>query len=224
MTEAPVRVLLADDQELVRVGFRLILESSGLMVAGEAADGIEAVELATQLRPDVVLMDIRMPRLDGVEATRRIVAELDPAPRVLALTTFDVDESVYAAIRAGAAGYLLKGVSPAGLVHGVRAVAAGEALLAPSIVARLAIDFGERRDRTESASAQLETLTEREREMLVLVARGLSNGEIAERMFLSEATIKAHISRLYTKLDARDRVRLAIIAYESGLVRAGDAP
>lgn len=220
--ETALRLLIADDQELVRVGFRMILESEGLIVVGEAADGVEAIALAASLHPEVVLMDIRMPHLDGIEATRRIVTELDPAPRVLALTTFDVDESVHAAIQAGASGYMLKGISPAGLVHGVRAVAAGEALLAPSIVTRLMKDFGARGARQASASASLGSLSERERDVLVLVARGLSNSEIAADLFLSEATVKAHVSRLYTKLAARDRVRLAILAYESGLVRAGD--
>lgn len=217
MTHPRIRVLLADDQELVRAGFRMILEASDIDVVGEAADGEQAFELAASERPDLVLMDIRMPHVDGIEATRRIVSELDPSPRVLVLTTYDVDESVHAAIAAGASGFLLKGVSPTALVHGVRAVAAGEALLAPAIVTRLATDAARR----TRATPALPDITDRERDVLVLVARGHANAHIAERLFLSEATIKAYVSRLLTKLGVRDRVQLAVLAHESGLVAPG---
>lgn len=215
---AALRVLVADDQDLVRTGFRLILERAGLEVVAEAADGVEAVDLAREHRPDVVVIDIRMPRLDGVEATRRIVAMTDP-PKVLALTTYNLDEYVYGAIRAGASGFLLKSVSPAGLVQGVRVVAAGEALLAPSVVERLVDRHGVA---PTSPPEAVQALTDRETEIAKLVARGLANSEIAARLFLSEATVKSYVSRLLSKLDLRDRVQIAVLAYETGLVRAGD--
>ena len=215
-----LRLLLVDDQALVRTGFRLILERAGFEVAGEAADGVEAVDLAQQLRPDVVLMDLRMPRLDGIEATRRILAGTAPAPRVLALTTFDLDEYVYAAVRAGASGFLLKDAPPEDLVHAVRVVARGDTLLAPRLVERLLTEFASRRE-PRGYDEQLAALSARETEVARLVARGLSNTDIGKAMFLSEATVKTYVSRLLTKLDLRDRVQVAVFAYESGLVEVG---
>ena len=222
-----LRVLIADDQALVRAGFRLILEADdGIEVVGDASDGEEAVAAARRLRPDVVLMDVRMPRLDGLEAARRILA--DPATascRVIMLTTFDLDEYVYAAVVAGASGFLLKDVSPEQLVAAVRLAAAGDALLAPSITRRLVERFA----RTTPASApsapppELASLTPREREVLVLLARGLSNSELAERLTLSEATVKTHVARVLDKLNLRDRVQAVVLAYESGLVRPGES-
>ncbi|HEX5510832.1 MAG TPA: response regulator transcription factor [Actinomycetales bacterium] len=212
------RVLLVDDQALVRTGFRLILERAELDVVAEAGDGLEAVEAARQECPDVVLMDIRMPKLDGIEATRRIVTA-QPQVRVLALTTFDLDEYVMAAVRAGASGFMLKDVEPEDLVHAVRVVARGDAMLAPELTRRLL-------DRFVSAPVARrlpEEVTDRETAVLKLVARGLSNTEIAGELFLSEATVKTYVSRLLTKLDRRDRVQLAVLAYETGLVRAGEA-
>jgi DNA-binding NarL/FixJ family response regulator len=212
-----VRVLLADDQALVRGGFRLILEKNGIEVIGEAEDGAEAVELAEQLRPDVVLMDVRMPGTDGVEATRRL-AEVGSTARILILTTFDLDEYVFAALRAGASGFLLKDVRPQELVEAVRIVARGEALLAPSVTRRLLHRFAAALP-PDQVPADLDELTEREREVLVLVARGLSNAEIAEQLFLTEATVKTHVSAVLRKLGLRDRVQAVVLAYESGLVR-----
>jgi DNA-binding NarL/FixJ family response regulator len=212
-----VRVLLADDQALVRGGFRLILEKNGIEVIGEAEDGAEAVELAEQLRPDVVLMDVRMPGTDGVEATRRL-AEVGSTVRILILTTFDLDEYVFAALRAGASGFLLKDVRPQELVEAVRIVARGEALLAPSVTRRLLHRFAAALP-PDQVPADLDELTEREREVLVLVTRGLSNAEIAEQLFLTEATVKTHVSAVLRKLGLRDRVQAVVLAYESGLVR-----
>jgi DNA-binding NarL/FixJ family response regulator len=211
-------VVVVDDQALVRAGFRMILERAGLDVVGEAADGVEAVEVAVAAAPDVVLMDVRMPRLDGIEATRRLVAER-PGTKVLALTTFDLDEYVYAAVRAGACGFLLKDVSPADLVHAVEVVARGEAMLAPSLTRRLLERFAAAP--VEQPAAPLPGVTDREREVLELVARGLSNQEISRALFLSEATVKTYVSRLLAKLDVRDRVQLAVLAYERGIVRVG---
>ncbi|MGW9632001.1 response regulator [Agromyces sp. NPDC055520] len=216
------RVLVVDDQDLVRAGFRLILERAGLDVVAEAADGLEAVEQATATRPDVVLMDVRMPRLDGIEATRRILALPGPVPRVIALTTFDLDEHVYGAIRAGASGYLLKDISPAGLVNAVHVVAAGEAMLAPAVIGRMIDRYVRQRPVAEAMRDRLAELTERETAVATLVARGLPNAEIAARLFLSEATVKSYVSRLLAKLALRDRVQIAVFAYESGLVRVGD--
>ena len=213
------RVLLVDDQALVRAGFRLILERAGLEVVGEAGDGYEAVEAAGEHQPDVILMDIRMPRLDGIEATRRIAAA-QPRVRVLALTTFDLDEYVMSAVRAGASGFMLKDVDPDDLVHAVRVVARGEAMLAPELTRRLL-------DRFTAAPvprALPDEVTEREAAVLKLVARGMSNTEIATELSLSEATVKTYVSRLLTKLDRRDRVQLAVLAYETGLVKPGEAP
>jgi DNA-binding NarL/FixJ family response regulator len=221
-----IRVLVADDQTLVRAGFRVLVESaSDLEVVGEAGDGVQAVELADQDRPDVVLMDIRMPGMDGLEATRRIVA-LDQAEdvRVLVLTTFDLDEYVYEALRAGASGFLLKDTPPAELLVAIRVVAAGEALLAPSITRRLIAEFARRPEPAATAApAALAALTDREREVLALVARGLSNAEIAELLYVSAATAKTHVSRVLAKLQARDRAQLVMLAYETGLVTPGSA-
>ncbi len=214
-----LRVVVVDDQELVRSGFRLILERAGFEVVGEAADGLEAIEVVRQTLPAVVLMEVRMPRLDGIEATRRLVAEL-PDLRVLALTTFDLDEYVYAAVQAGASGFLLKDVSPDDLVQGVHVVARGDTMLAPSLTRRLLERFAA--GPTPGAPpAGLADLTERELEVMRLVARGLSNPDIGAELFLSEATVKTYVSRLLGKLHLRDRVQLAVLAYESGLVHAG---
>jgi DNA-binding NarL/FixJ family response regulator len=218
-----IRVVVADDQVLVRAGFRLLVDSAAdLEVVGEAADGGEALELARRERPDVVLMDIRMPRMDGLEATRCIAAdEVLAGVRVLMLTTFDLDEYVYQALRAGASGFLLKDTPPADLLAAIRVVAAGDALLAPGITRRLIAEFARRPDPARVAPAALKALTDREREVLALVARGLSNNEIAERLVVSPATSKTYVSRMLAKLDARDRAQLVAIAYESGLVTPG---
>lgn len=211
------RVVIVDDQELLREGFRLILERAGMAVVGEAADGLEAIEVCRATTPDVVLMDVRMPRLDGIEATRRIMAA-QPNVRVMALTTFDLDEYVYGAVRAGASGFLLKDVPPQDLVHAVEVVARGEAMLSPGLTRRLLDRFAAG---PPGQPVQLPNVTERETAVLRLIARGLSNSEIARALFLSEATVKTYVSRLLTKLDLRDRVQLAVLAYESGLVLAG---
>jgi len=220
-----IRVLVADDQTLVRAGFRVLVESApDLEVVGEAGDGAEAVELARQQLPDVVLMDIRMPRVDGLEATRRIVAlDRAEAVRVLVLTTFDLDEYVYEALRAGASGFLLKDTPPADLLAAIRVVAAGDALLAPSVTRRLIAEFARRPEPSSVTPAALATLTDREREVLALVARGLSNAEIAELLVVSGATAKTHVSRVLAKLGARDRAQLVMLAYETGLVTPGSA-
>lgn len=215
-----VRVIVADDQALVRAGFAVIIDSAeDLEVVGEASNGKEAVALVHQLGPDVVLMDIRMPEMDGLEATREILAA-DKAghTRVLVLTTFDADEYVYGALRAGASGFLLKDTEPDDLLAAIRIVAAGEALLAPSVTRRLIADFASRPAAERSSPAALDVLTGREREVLALVAGGLSNAEIAERLVISPATAKTHVSRVMTKVGARDRAQLVVIAYESGLV------
>jgi len=214
----PLRVLVVDDQELVRAGFRMILERGGLDVVGEAADGLAAVELAGSLAPDVVLMDIRMPVLDGIEATRRIVTAR-PETRVVVLTTFDLDEHVLAAVDAGANGFLLKDLPPGDLVHAVGVVARGDALLAPALTRRL-LEQHAARPRVE-ARERLAGVTDREAEVMRLVASGLSNAEIGRSLFLSEATVKTYVSRLLTKLGVRDRVQLTVLAYESGMVVPG---
>ena len=215
-----VRVLIADDQELVRTGFRMILKAEpDIDVVGEAADGAEAVELARRLRADVVLMDIRMPVVDGLEATRRLLAASGDT-RVLILTTFDLNEYVYEALRAGASGFLLKDAPAAQLVTAVRVVASGEALLAPSITRRLLAEFA-RRPPLNDKPERMHELTARELEGLRLVARGLSNAEIANELFVSDATVKTHVARILMKLDLRDRVQAVVAAYESGLVQPG---
>ncbi|HEX5861158.1 MAG TPA: response regulator transcription factor [Nocardioides sp.] len=214
-----LRVVVVDDQELVRTGFTLILERAGMSVVGQAADGLEALEVARQTNPDVVLMDVRMPRMDGIEATRLLVDEL-PGTKVVALTTFDLDEYIYAAVRAGASGFLLKDVSPENLVNAVRCVAHGEAILAPALTRRLLERFAAG-PAPGARPPQFEELTEREVDVLRLVARGLSNSAIGSDLFLSEATVKTYVSRLLAKLRLRDRVQLAVLAYESGLVAAG---
>jgi DNA-binding NarL/FixJ family response regulator len=219
-----IRLLIVDDQELVRTGFRLFLETQDdLEVVGEARDGAEAIDRAQQLQPDVILMDIRMPRMDGVEATRRLTsAGLEPPPRVLVLTTFDLDEYVFGALRAGAAGFLLKDAPRERLVEAIRVVHSGDALLSPSITRRLVEDFAARTDPLQPPPALVDELTPREREVLVLVARGLANKEIADRLVVTEATVKSHVGSILMKLGLRDRVQAVVFAYEHGIVVAGD--
>jgi DNA-binding NarL/FixJ family response regulator len=218
-----IRVLICDDQALVRGGFRAILGAQpDIEVVGEAENGAEAVALAERRRPDVILMDIRMPVLDGVEATRRLVADGSPA-RILVLTTFDLDEYVHAAIRAGASGFLLKDVTPAKLLEAIRIVAGGDALLAPSVTRRLLERFAATLPAGDQSSDVLAQLTARETEVLRLLAGGLSNAEIASELVVSEATVKTHISSLLRKLGLRDRVQAVILAYETGLVGPGKA-
>jgi DNA-binding NarL/FixJ family response regulator len=217
-----IRVLIADDQALVRGGFRMILGAQrDIDVVGEAGDGREALELARELRPDVVLMDIRMPELDGLEATRRLLAD-DGMTRVLVLTTFGENEYVYEAMKCGASGFLLKDISPEQLAAAVRVAARGEALLAPAITRRLIEEFVRRPLPGSGPPAALGDLTERELEILTLVARGLSNSEIAATLFLSEATVKTHITHVLAKLGLRDRVQAVVLAYECGLVQPGE--
>ena len=213
-----IRVLIADDQALVRAGFRVLIDSAAdLEVVGEAGDGREAVDLARTTHADVVLMDVRMPVLDGLAATRELAGK-QGGPRIIILTTFDIDEYVFEALRAGASGFLLKDTEPAELLQAVRIVAGGEALLAPSVTRRLIEEFATGPDPHRTPPAALEVLTEREREVLSLVARGLSNGEIATELFISPATAKTHVSRVMMKLGARDRAQLVVTAYETGLV------
>jgi len=215
-----IRILIADDQELVRTGFRVVLDAEpDLEVVGEAGDGIEALEASATLQPDVVLMDIRMPNLDGIEATRRIAAT-NGSPRVLILTTFDLDDYVYEALRAGASGFLLKDARAEELRHAVRTVAAGDALLSPAITRRL-IESHTRRPPPSTQPASLAELTPRELEVLRLVARGLSNADIAREFVVSEATVKTHVARIFSKLDLHDRAQAVVLAYESGLVQPG---
>ncbi len=221
------RVLIADDQELIRSGFRLILEAHGLDVVGEAADGDQAVELAHAQRPDLILMDVRMPRMNGIEATRQVARDL-PEVKVLVLTTFDLDEYVYDALRAGASGFLLKDVGRADLVAAVNVVAAGDALLAPSVTKRLLADFARSQPTSpgwgpEAGTASVQTLTARERDTLGLLARGLSNAQIAAELVVSEHTVKTHVGNVFMKLGLRDRIHAVIFAYEHGIVRASDA-
>ncbi|MFG1943896.1 response regulator [Nonomuraea sp. NPDC048826] len=218
-----IRVLLVDDQALLRAGLRMILENAEDMdVVGEADDGATATALAVETTPDVILMDIRMPDVDGLEATRRIRASLPDGPRILILTTFDLDEYVYSALRAGASGFLLKDTLAADLLSGIRVVARGDAIVAPPVTRRLIErHIGTSGDPLPPTEAELRVLTEREREVLELIARGLSNAEIAGRLFLTEGTVKGHVSRILTKLGLRDRVQAVIFSYECGLVRAG---
>lgn len=222
MTDRPIRLLLADDQQLLRTGFRMVLGTEpDLDIVGEAGDGAEAVDLARRLLPDVVLMDIRMPRLDGVAATRAIVSARLPV-RVLILTTFDLDEYVVGALRAGASGFLAKDVPASDLVTAIRTVAAGEAVVAPRILRRLLDSWAHALpDPNATPPRDLAALTEREREVLVQVARGLSNAEIAKELRVSETTVKTHVGHLLTKLGLRDRVQAVVLAYETGLVRPG---
>jgi DNA-binding NarL/FixJ family response regulator len=218
-----IRVVVADDQPVVRTGFRTILEASGIEVVADAGDGAEAVAAARRTRPDVVLMDIRMPELDGIEATRRLAGPdvTDPV-RVLVLTTFDLDDYVYDALRAGASGFLLKDVGREDLVAAVRVVAAGEALLAPAVTRRLLEEFARRPTADRPPPASLDVLTPREREVLSLVARGRSNAEIAADLYVGEATVKSHVAHVLMKLALRDRVHAVIHAYEVGMVRPGE--
>jgi DNA-binding NarL/FixJ family response regulator len=218
-----IRVLLADDQTLIRAGFRVLIDAADdLEVVGEATDGAGAVEAARRLRADVVLMDIRMPGVDGLEATRRISADDDLAGvKVVILTTFESDEYVYQALRAGASGFLVKDTEPTELIQAVRVVARGDALLSPSVTRRLITDLASRPERPPTPAAVLSGLTDREREVLALVAEGLSNDEIAARLFVSPLTSKTHVSRIMTKLNAHDRAQLVVIAYETGLVTPG---
>jgi DNA-binding NarL/FixJ family response regulator len=214
-----IRVLVVDDQALVRGSFRVLVDTApGLTTVGEAGDGVEAVAVARRERPDVVLMDVRMPEMDGIEATRLICAEL-PDTRVLMLTTFDLDAYVYSALRAGASGFLLKDTPPADLLTAVHVIAAGESLLAPSVTRRLIAEFTSRPEPAQVAGKDLDGVTEREREVLALIARGLSNAEIAEHLHVGLATVKTHVSRLLFKVQARDRAQLVIVAYETGVVR-----
>lgn len=215
-----VSVLLVDDQDMVRAGFRLLLEAEpDVDVIGEARDGRQAIDETRRLRPDVVLMDIQMPGMDGIEATRELSLADDPA-RVMMLTTFERDDYVFEALRAGASGFLLKNAPPEDLVEAIHVVAGGDALLAPSITRRVCEQFASQ-GIVPSRVHELDGLTEREREVLVLISRGLSNGEIAQRLFLGEATVKTHVSRTLAKLGLRDRVQAVVMAYETGLVRPG---
>jgi DNA-binding NarL/FixJ family response regulator len=219
-----IRVMVVDDQALVRTGFRMILDAEpDIDVVGEAEDGLAAVELAERANPDVILMDIRMPRLDGVEATARITARPDP-PRVLILTTFDLDEYVFAALRAGASGFLLKDTPAEELAAAVRTVAGGDALLAPSVTKRVIEEFAAATPAAPVPTEGLDQLTEREHEVLVHMAKGRSNAEIAEALYLGETTVKTHVGRVLMKLQLRDRVQAVVLAYESGLVRPGQQP
>ncbi|MEM7141221.1 MAG: response regulator transcription factor [Actinomycetota bacterium] len=215
-----LRVVVVDDQALMRTGFRMILESADIAVVGEAENGLEAVDLVAREAPDVVLMDIRMPELDGVEATRRIM-ERNGDTRVLILTTFDLDEYVYAALQAGAAGFLLKDTPPERLIDAVTVVAEGDALLAPSVTRRLVEEFATRTPASTTPTPGLADLTERETEVLEAMARGLSNAEIAEALYVGETTVKTHVGRVLMKLGVRDRVQAVVVAYESGLVTPG---
>jgi len=218
-----ISVLVVDDQALVRAGFRMILETEpDIEVCGEAEDGVAALLAARTHQPDVVLMDVRMPTMDGVEATRQLLAPPGVTSRVLMLTTFDLDEYVYDALRAGASGFLLKDVDPSELVHAVRVVARGDALLAPAITRRLITQYVHRPAPTTGSPAALAALTDRELDVLRLIARGLTNAEIAAELYLSPATIKTHVARLLAKANLRDRVQAVVLAYESGLVQPGD--
>lgn len=218
-----ISVLIVDDDVLVRTGLRMMIETQDdLVVVGEADDGEAAIQLASDLTPDVVLMDIRMPGMDGIEATREITRDAEHSPRVLILTTFELDEYVYEAVRAGASGFLLKRTEPEDLLEGIRVVARGEALLAPSVTKRLMIEFsratGNGPSPTDVRNRELDRLTDREREVLILIAKGLANREIAAELFVGESTVKTHVRRILMKLDLRDRVHAVVFAYETGLL------
>jgi len=217
-----IEVLIADDQAMVRAGFAALLDAhDGIRVTGQASDGAEAVSLSARLDPDVILMDVRMPEIDGIEATRRILGTGYPAaklPRIIMLTTFDIDDYVYDALQAGASGFLLKDALPDELVRAVRVVAAGDALLAPSVTRRMIEHFAARRPRAPRSGAALRGLTDREREVLVLIARGRSNTEIGADLFIAEQTVKTHVGKVFAKLGLRDRVQAVILAYDAGLV------
>ena len=217
MTE-PTRVLIADDQALIRTGFAMILAANGIEVVGEAADGAQAIDAVRRTCPDVVLMDIRMPEIDGLEATRRILSGTGTAPRIIILTTYDLDRYVYAALNAGASGFLLKDVSPEHLVAAVRLVRSGDALLAPSITRRLIERFAPQDDQVATLHRDLSTLTPRELDVLQLLAKGLSNAELATTLQLSETTVKTHVTRILSKLNLRDRAQAIVVAYETGLI------
>ncbi|TCO30483.1 DNA-binding NarL/FixJ family response regulator [Kribbella steppae] len=223
---SPIGVLIVDDQALVRAGFRMILEiEPDITVAGEAANGAQALELAAQLRPDIVLMDVRMPGMDGIEATRRLQADRPAQSRVVMLTTFDMDEYVFEALQAGASGFLLKDVQPELLVAGIRAVHSGESLLAPSVTRRLIESFLQTPRMVDTAArTRLDALTAREHETLRLLARGLTNSEIATKLYVSETTVKTHVGRVLMKLGLRDRVQAVIYAYETGLISRSSRP
>ena len=220
----PIRVMLVDDQELLRTGFRMVLQSQqDIEIVAEAGDGLQALEVLARTEVDVILMDVRMPRMDGVEATRRICEGAESGPRVLILTTFDLDEYAFAALKAGASGFLLKDVPPAELVAAIRAVCGGDAVVAPTTTRRMIDRFATVLPSSlpPTDTPELARLTDREREVLLLIAQGLSNGEIAAGLALSEATVKTHVGRILTKLQLRDRVQAVVLAYETGLVRAG---
>lgn len=220
----PLRVVIADDQALVRTGFRMILTADGIEVVAEAADGAEAVAAVRRTRPDAVLMDIRMPRMDGLEATRQILAGGANETRVLILTTYDLDQYVYAALTAGASGFLLKDVTPEHLVAALRLVRSGDALLAPAITRRLIERFARRDEAKAALHRDLSELTPRELEVLRLLATGLTNAELADRLTLSPTTVKTHVARILSKLGLRDRVQAVVVAYETGLISPGDPP
>jgi DNA-binding NarL/FixJ family response regulator len=221
--DAPTSVLIADDDALMRAGLRLILEADpAVMVCGEAADGIQALDLAARLRPDVALVDIRMPRMDGLAATREIVALPGHPPRVIVLTTFDLDEYVFGALHAGASGFLLKRSPPEQLVEAVKTVAAGDNVLSPAVTRRVIEEFTAQTPRTVQRPPALDTFTPREHEVFSLVAHGLSNADIARRLHVSDATVKTHVARVLAKLGLHDRVQVVVLAYESGQIRPGD--
>jgi DNA-binding NarL/FixJ family response regulator len=215
------RVLIVDDQELMRTGFRMILEAAGIAVVGEAADGRDAVKRARELRPDVVLMDVRMPGMDGIEATRAITGEED-APKVIILTMFDLDDYVYGALRAGASGFLLKDAPKEELIRAIGVVATGDALLAPGVTRRLIAEFAQRPQQTLGRPDAVATLTQRELDVFRLVAQGRSNSEIAADLVVSDATVKTHVAHILTKLGLRDRVQAVVLAYEQGVVKPGE--
>ncbi|GAA1488430.1 response regulator [Brachybacterium sacelli] len=221
--QADIRVLIVDDQSMIRGGFEALLDAQeGLQVVGTAADGAGITEIVRRLRPDVVLMDIRMPQVGGLDATRTVLAMPGTPPKIIMLTTFDADEYVFAALRAGASGFLLKDSTPEELVQAVRVVAGGDSLLAPRVTRALIADFVARPERSPRPDASLSALTDRELDVLRLVAQGLANREIAEELVMAEQTVKSHVSRMLTKLSLRDRTQLVVAAYESGLVRAGE--